>query len=132
MQSSSRPEAIKRLKRDLAIATVAQKESITVDEEEIAGESAKVIEQLKGKDVDPDRLREVVTEDLLKEKTIKWLEENGTVELVPEGTLHTRSQTPKTIENLEAEVDSEITQASETVVEVEAKQVATVENSQDL
>lgn len=132
MQNSSRPEAIKRLKRDLAIATVAQKESITVDEEEIAEESAKVIEQLKGKDVDPDRLRQVVTEDLLKEKTIKWLEENGTVELVPEGTLHTRSQTPETIENLEAEVDSEITQASETVVEVEAKQVATVENSQDL
>ena len=132
MQSSSRPEAIKRLKRDLAIATVAQRESITVDEEEIAEESAKVMEQLKGKDVDPDRLREVVTEDLLKEKTIKWLEENGTVELVPEGTLHTRSQTPETIENLEAEVDSEITQASETVVEVEAKQVATVENSQDL
>ena len=132
MQCSSRPEAIKRLKRDLAIATVAQRESITVDEEEIAEESAKVMEQLKGKDVDPDRLREVVTEDLLKEKTIKWLEENGTVELVPEGTLHTRSQTPKTIENLEAEVDSEITQASETVVEVEAKQVATVENSQDL
>ena len=120
------------MKRDLAIATVAQRESITVDEEEIAEESAKVMEQLKGKDVDPDRLREVVTEDLLKEKTIKWLEENGTVELVPEGTLHTRSQTPETIENLEAEVDSEITQASETVVEVEAKQVATVENSQDL
>ncbi|NES02846.1 MAG: trigger factor [Okeania sp. SIO2F4] len=129
MQERSRPEAIERLRRDLAIATVAKKESITVDEDEIAAESAKVMEQLKGKDVDPDRLRQVVTEDLLKEKTIKLLEENGTIELVPEGTLHTGSETPETTE-VETQVDSEIAQASETIVEVEAEQVATVENSQ--
>ncbi|MDJ0515793.1 MAG: trigger factor [Trichodesmium sp. MO_231.B1] len=129
MQERSRPEAIERLRRDLAIATVAKKESITVDEEEIAAESAKVMEQLKGKDVDPDRLRQVVTEDLLKEKTIKLLEENGTIELVPEGTLHTGSEIPQTTE-VETQVDSEIAQASETIVEVEAEQVATLENSQ--
>ncbi|MGD1803932.1 trigger factor [Dapis sp. BLCC M126] len=126
MQERSRPEAIERLRRDLAIATVAKQESITVDEEEIAAESVKVMEQLKGKDVDPDRLRQVVTEDLLKEKTIKWLEENGTVELVPEGTLDTGSETDQT-----TEVESEISQASETIVEVEAEKVATVENSQE-
>ncbi len=129
MQERSRPEAIERLKRDLAIATVAKQESITVDEQEIAAESAKVMEQLKGKDVDPDRLKEVVTEDLLKEKTIKFLEENGTVELVPEGTLHTGSETPQTIE-VETEVELEVAQATEAIIEVEAKPVATVENSQ--
>ncbi|MDJ0553964.1 MAG: trigger factor [Microcoleaceae cyanobacterium MO_207.B10] len=130
MQAQSRPEAIERLKRDLAIATVAKQESITVEEEEIAAESAKVMEQLKGKDVDPDRLRQVVTEDLLKEKTIKWLEENGTVELVPEGTLDTGSEIPQTTE-VETEVEPEIPQPSETIVEVEAEQVAIGENSQE-
>lgn len=129
MQEQSRPEAIERLKRDLAIATVAKKESITVDKEEIAAESAKLMEQLKGKDFDPDRLIKVVTEDLLKEKTIKWLEENGTVELVPEGTLQIGSETPKTKENVETEVESGIPQAIETIIEVQAEQITTVENS---
>ena len=132
MQERTRPEAIERLKRDLAIATVAKIESITVDEEEIKAESQKVVKQLKEKDFDSDRLRQVVTQELLKEKTIKWLEANGTVELVPEGTLHTESQTPQTTEILETEVESEIPQASETIVEVKAEEVATVENSQDL
>ncbi|MGD1716854.1 trigger factor [Dapis sp. BLCC M172] len=130
MQERSRPEAIERLRRDLAIATVAKKESITVEEEEIAAESVKVMEQLKGKDVDPDRLRQVVTEDLLKEKTIKFLEENGTVELVPEGTLDTGSEIPQTTE-VETQVEAETPQASETIVEVEAEQVATGEKSQE-
>ncbi|MCL2926802.1 MAG: trigger factor [Trichodesmium sp. MAG_R01] len=131
MQERTRPEAIERLKRDLAIATVAKRESITVDEEEIKAESQKVVKQLKEKDFDSDRLRQVVTQELLKEKTIKWLEANGTVELVPEGTLHTESQTPQTTEILETEVESEIPQASETIVEVKAEEVATVENSQE-
>jgi len=131
MQERSRPEAIERLKRDLAIATVAKKESIIVDQEEIVSESAKLMEQLKGKDFDPDKLIKVVTERLLKEKTLKWLEENGTVELVPEGTLHTGSETPKTKENLETEVEEAIPQASETILEVEAEQITTVENSQE-
>jgi len=128
MQERSRPEAIERLRRDFAITTVAKKESIMVDEEEIAAESAKVMEQLKGKDVDPDRLRQVVTEDLLKEKTIKWLEENGTVELVPEGSLGKGLETPQTTE-VETKVESEISQASENIVEVEVEQVTAVENS---
>ncbi|MDE5092908.1 MAG: trigger factor [Trichodesmium sp. St11_bin5] len=131
MQERTRPEAIERLKRDLAIATVAKIESITLDEEEIKAESQKVVKQLKEKDFDSDRLRQVVTQELLKEKTIKWLEANGTVELVPEGTLHTESQTPQTTEILETEVESEIPQASETIVEVKAEEVATVENSQE-
>jgi trigger factor len=86
-----------------------------VDEEEIAAESAKVMEQLKGQEVDPDRLREVVTEDLLKEKTIKWLEEHGTVELVPEGTLTT---------------ESAATSEAETTTETEPESAATSENTQ--
>ena len=37
--------------------------------------------------VDPERLDQVVNEDLLKEKILAWLKENAEVELVPEGTL---------------------------------------------
>ncbi|NET46093.1 trigger factor [Okeania sp. SIO2B3] len=131
MQERSRPEAIERLKRDWAIKAVAKEESIEVNEEEIVAESAKVMGQLQGKDVDPDRLREVVTEDLLKEKTIKWLEENGTVELVPEGTLNQDSEIDEATETIvEVESESEIDEATETIVEVEAETVATVENPQ--
>lgn len=115
MQARSRPEAIERLKKDLALATVAKQESITVDEQEIAAESAKVMEQLKSQEVDPERLREVVTEDLLKQKTIKWLEENGTVELVPQETLSTESEAAK---------------ATETTAETETEAVGTSENPQ--
>ncbi|GFZ94817.1 trigger factor [Okeania sp. KiyG1] len=130
MEQQSRPEAIERLKRDWAIKTVAKEESIEVSEEEIVAESAKVMEQLQGKDVDPDRLREVVTEDLLKEKTIKWLEENGTVELVPEGTLTQDPEIDEATETpVETEPESETAQGTETIVDVEAEPVATVENS---
>lgn len=129
MEERSRPEAIERLKRDWAIKAVAKEESIEVDEEEIVAESAKVMKQLQGKDVDLGRLTEVVTEDLLKEKTIKWLEENGTVELVPEGTLTEDPEINEATETpVETEPELETVQGTETIVEVEAEPVATVEN----
>ncbi len=87
IRERSRPQAIENLKQSLALKQVTQQESISVDEPEILAEERKVLSQLKGKDVDRDRLREVVTNDLLKAKTIKWLEEHNTIELVPVGTL---------------------------------------------
>ena len=89
MRERSRPDAIARIKESLAIREVAKRESLTVTEEELQEEMKKVRQQLDpNTDVDPDRLREVVQADLVKQKTVKWLEENGTVELVPEGTLN--------------------------------------------
>jgi trigger factor len=87
IRERSRPQAIENLKQSLALKQVTQQESISVDEPEILAEERKVLSQLKGKDIDRDRLREVVTNDLLKAKTIKWLEEHNTIELVPVGTL---------------------------------------------
>lgn len=100
MREHLRPDAIIQLKQSLAIQEVAKQESITVTEEEIKAECEKMMEQLQGQDVDQDRLVEVVTDNLISEKTYKWLEEHSTIELVPEGTL-----TPD--EDEEAEDDAE-------------------------
>ncbi|MGB3402815.1 MAG: trigger factor [Microcoleaceae cyanobacterium] len=87
MRENARPEAIQQLKQSLGIQQVAKLESISVDEEEIKAEEAKIREQLKDQEVDPQRLREVVENDLITKKTFAWLEEHSTVELVPEGSL---------------------------------------------
>lgn len=87
LREQTRPEAIDALKRSLALKEVAKQESLTVTDEEIQAEEAKVLKELEGQDVDPQRLRAFVTEDLLQNQTYTWLEENATIELVPEGTL---------------------------------------------
>lgn len=117
IRERSRPQAIERIKQSLALAQVAKQESISVEEAEILKEERKVMSQLKDKDVDPDRLREVVEADLLKTKTLKWLEEHSTIELVPEGSL-----TPIDDEDEDEEDDVE-TSASDATVSVEAESV---------
>lgn len=92
MREQLRPEAIAQLKQSLALKKVAEAESITVGEEEIKAEEEKMMAQLQGQEVDPDRLRQVVTDNLITEKTYAWLAEHSTVELVPEGTLSEGSE----------------------------------------
>jgi trigger factor len=87
LRERSRPEAITRLKRTMALGEVAKQESIQVEESAINAKVEEIMQSLSERDVDPDRLRQVVEEDLLKEQILTWLEENGTVELVPEGSL---------------------------------------------
>jgi trigger factor len=89
MQQQSRPDAIKRLKRTLALGEIAKAESITTDEAEISAKTNELLEDLTeaGRTIDPDRLRSVIAEDVLKEKIMDWLIEHSSIELVPEGTL---------------------------------------------
>ena len=122
MRENARPEAIQQLKQSLGIQQIAQLESITVEEEEIKAEEAKIREQLKGQEVDPDRLREVVVQDLTRKKTFAWLEEHSTVELVPEGTL---SESAEAEETDEGETVEPQVSAETATVDVEA--VASVE-----
>jgi trigger factor len=105
LQEQSRGEAIKRIKRTLALGEVAKQEAIAVQEEEIAAKVSDLRAQLgdQFQDVDPNRLKSVVSEDLLKEKIVDWLLENSTIELVPEGTL-----TPVEVDQLE---DSDVIEA---------------------
>jgi len=118
MREESRPEALAQLKKDLAIQEVAKRESISVEESEIDEESAKIRGELEGQQIDEDRLREVVENDLVQKKTLKWLIERAKVELVPEGTL-SKSEEEVTEETEETEETSEGEDASSAVVEAE-------------
>jgi trigger factor len=113
MRERLRPEAIERIKHTLALAEIAKQESLSVEEAEVSAEVARVRKQFPKGDFDPQRLQEFVREDLLKQKTLKWLEEHGTIELVPEGSL-----TPPPEEADEDADDAETSEAA-TSVEVE-------------
>jgi trigger factor len=113
MREESKPEAIEQLKKDLALKEIAQRESIVVEDSEIQEEAAKVRKELEGQTIDEERLREVLEQDLLQKKTIKWLEERAKVELVPEGSL----AKPEEEEQKQEEESSEIVDTS--IVEAE-------------
>lgn len=87
LRERSRPEAIERLRRTMALGEVAKQESIQVEAPEVDAKVAEMMKEYEGQDIDQDRLRQVVEDDLLREKIVDWLEANGTVELVPEGSL---------------------------------------------
>lgn len=87
LRSRSRPEAIERLKRSLALQEVAKRESIAVEPAAVEARVKELLQQYADKDIDQDRLREVVEEELLTEKIMDWLEEHSTIELVPAGSL---------------------------------------------
>jgi len=113
MRERSRPEAVERLKQNLALAEVAKLESLSVEPAEVAAEVARIRKQFPKGDFDPQRLQEFVAEDLLKQKTLKWLEEKGTIELVPEGSL-----TPAEEESEESDAEESAEAATSVEVEV--------------
>jgi trigger factor len=80
LRDTSRPEAEQRLRRNLALRALASAESITLVDEEI---EAKLRELRRGlsdsANVDPERLRAAVAEDLLRDKLLEWLESNSTI-----------------------------------------------------
>ncbi|MCC3464607.1 MAG: trigger factor [Microcoleus sp. PH2017_06_SFM_O_A] len=114
MRERSRPEAVERLKQTLALAEVAKLESLSVEPAEVVAEVAKVRKQFPKGNFDPEKLREFVAEDLLKQKTLKWLEEKGTIELVPEGSL-----TPAAEEEAEESDAEESAEAVTSAIDVE-------------
>ncbi|PWL22474.1 MAG: trigger factor [Synechococcus sp. XM-24] len=80
LRESSRPEAEERLKRSLALKALAAAEKLELEASEI---DAKVKELSRGfsdsSRIDPNRLRQAVQEDLMREKLLGWLESNSTV-----------------------------------------------------
>ena len=87
MRERSRPEAIEQLKQKLILSEISKKEGLEAEEAEITAKIAEIKEQLAEQELDLDRLREIVIEDLRQEKTLNWLQEQVNVELVPEGSL---------------------------------------------
>merc|ERR1712225_188977 len=78
LMDSSKGEAEKKLRHKLALNALAKSEKITVSENEINSKIKEVeadIQLSKEKNIDPVRLKEAITDDLLQEKLFAWLEE---------------------------------------------------------
>lgn len=114
LKARSRPEAIDRLKQSLTLTQVAEQESLVPTEEEIATRYQEMLKQLEGREVDTDKLRALVTDDLQREKALDLMQEHAKVELVPEGSLAAE-------ETGSTEAEATTTPASEATVEVEAE-----------
>ena len=84
LMDTSRPEAESRLRRELALDALAEAEDITVEESAV---EAKVAELSQGfsdsSQIDPERLRLAVANDLLREALLDWLEANSTITEAP-------------------------------------------------
>ena len=81
LAESTRPQAEKNVQRNLALKALAEKENIVVEKDEIdlkMKEYEDAISQ-SSKQIDIKKLTEVITNDLLKEKLIIWLEENSEI-----------------------------------------------------
>ncbi len=131
LRERSRPEAIARLQRTMALGEIAKLQSLTVTEEEVKAKVEEVLEDLgEEPGIDRDRLVSVLEEELLKDKIFGWLEENNTVELVPEGTL-TPPDADEALDSVAAEEDATdgddaapaTESAAEAVVDVAAEAV---------
>jgi trigger factor len=123
LREQARPEALTRLKRTLILGEVAKQESITIDEEAVQVKMAELLEAYEGQDVDTDRLRSIVEEDLLREKILAWLEENNTIELVPEGSLEPEEEAEEATAPEEPVLEEATVDASAATVEVAAEAV---------
>jgi trigger factor len=104
MRANARPEAIENLQKNLIILEIAKRESLLPSEAEIVKKMAEIEQELSGQDVDRDRLRKMVEEDLTRDKTLDWLREKAQVELVPSGSL---SEVEEQVET-EAEIETEV------------------------
>jgi len=80
LMDTSRPEAEQRLRRSLALKALGEAEGISVEDEAL---EAKVKEISRGlsqqSNIDPQRLRQAVADDLLQDKLLDWLEANSTI-----------------------------------------------------
>ncbi|MFW9257368.1 trigger factor [Nostoc sp. CALU 546] len=110
LRERSRTEAIERIKRSLSLREIGKRESIEVTPEEIAARVTELLEQYpEEQDVDEDKLRSIVENELLTEKIIDWLLEHSSVELVPEGSLSPAEET----EDAELDADADAPQTEE-------------------
>ncbi|MEH1768249.1 trigger factor [Nostoc sp.] len=110
LRERSRTEAIERITRSLSLREIGKRESIEVTPEEIVARVTELLEQYpEEQDVDEDKLRSIVENELLTEKIIDWLLEHSSVELVPEGSLSPAEET----EDVESDGDADAPQTEE-------------------
>ena len=115
MRENSRPEAVTNLKKKLILAEIADKEDLKPTEEAITSKMKEIEAEISGENIDYDKLRTMVVEDLTAENTFDWLREKAEVELVPEGSL-AEAET-----EAETEVEESPTEAAEATIDVESQ-----------
>jgi trigger factor len=82
LASSSRQEASERLQRSLALQALAKAENISVSEKDLENKLREVRRGLSDtNNIDQERLRLAVNEDLLRESLLEWLEANASLKL---------------------------------------------------
>ncbi|ELR99749.1 trigger factor [Gloeocapsa sp. PCC 73106] len=93
LRENARPEAIRKIKEGLIIEAIAKQESINPEETEINSRIEEVKTKLEGQNIDLERLKTLVFDDILTEKTLSRLRGKATVELVPKGSLTQEAET---------------------------------------
>lgn len=104
LRENARPEAVQRLKQILIIKKIAQSESIEPEASEIRERVNTVKARFADESLDLDKLKAIVTEEIIAEKTMAVLREKVTVELVPLGTLAPPDEEDEDENTIEAEV----------------------------
>ena len=81
LAESTRPQAEKNVQRNLALKALSEKENIAVQKEEIDKKIEEYEDAISksSKQIDMQKLTDVIRNDLLKEKLVIWLEENSEV-----------------------------------------------------
>ena len=87
MRENARPEAVENLKKSLVLAEIAEQESLKPEDADIQAKMQEIAAELSGQEIDQNKLKSLVTEDLTTENTLDWLREKAQVELVPAGSL---------------------------------------------
>lgn len=122
MRRINEPEAIARLKRTLALAEVAKLEKLENTKEEEDKRAAEILQALQDEAVDPQRLAEVVADELLTEKAMEFLRQNAQIEYVAEGEL-----TPEPEAIAETATEPETAAEPEAIAEAAAESEVIVE-----
>ena len=99
LAESTRPQAEKNVQRNLALKALSESENITVEDKEIDKKIKEYEDEISksSKQIDILKLKEIVRNDLLKEKLIIWLEENSKIKEISEK--ETKSSTKKSSQN---------------------------------
>ena len=80
LMETSRPEAEERLRRSLALKALAAAEAIEVEAKELEAKIKEISRGLSQQgNIDPERLRLAVADDLLRDKLLEWLEANSSI-----------------------------------------------------
>jgi trigger factor len=80
LMDTSRPEAEERLRRSLALKALAAAEAIEVEAKDLEAKIKEISRGLSQQgNIDPERLRLAVADDLLRDKLLEWLEANSSI-----------------------------------------------------